>query len=112
MLAFIGLLVLAIVAYWVISSVVGFVTGFIGVLGTLLVWIVAGYLAGQLIRGKSYGIVGDTLLGLGGAIVGTVALKVVGVSLSTLPGGIITGVVGAVLLIGIVRLFHDSEFAR
>ena len=49
---------------------------------------------------------------LGGAIVGSLALKVVGVSLSGIPGGIVAGVVGAVLLIGIVRLLHDSEFAR
>ena len=39
-------------------------------LGVIVVGILAGWLAGKLIRGRGYGILGDLVLGLVGGVVG------------------------------------------
>jgi uncharacterized membrane protein YeaQ/YmgE (transglycosylase-associated protein family) len=79
---------------------------------SIIAWIVlgliAGWLAGQFMRGGGYGIVGDIVLGILGAIVGgwlTGLLlgrdMVSGFNIETL----IVAVIGAVVLIAISRLF-------
>jgi uncharacterized membrane protein YeaQ/YmgE (transglycosylase-associated protein family) len=71
--------------------------------------------AGRLVRGRGYGPVGDVLLGLAGWFVGTVVLSMVGLSgISNiwLIGNILVGIIGAVILVGLVRLLGDQNFAR
>lgn len=41
-----------------------------GILSWILVGLVAGWLAGQVMRGKGYGVVGDIVVGILGALVG------------------------------------------
>ncbi len=78
----------------------------------LLLAMFIGYLAGQVIRGKGYGPIGDILLGLGGGIVGSLVLGMLGVGTGGLFGGIFAGVIGAVLVVYAVRLVHDEGFAK
>jgi len=79
---------------------------------SILAWIVlglvAGWLAGTLMRGGGYGIVGDIVLGVLGAIIGGWLTGVLlgrdmmtGFNIESL----IVAVLGAVVLIGISRLF-------
>lgn len=69
---------------------------------------IAGTLAGRLIRGKGYGIIGDIGLGLAGSLVGGVLLGWRGGPLVQ----IIVSLLGAVIFVLVVRIFVDSEFAR
>ena len=83
---------------------------------SIIAWIVlgliAGWLAGQIMRGGGYGVVGDIILGILGAIIGgwvSGALlgrdMVNGFNIETL----IVAVVGAIILIGLSRLFTGSR---
>ena len=78
------------------------------IIGWIVLGLIAGWLAGQFMRGGGYGIVGDIVLGILGALVGgwiTSALlgrdMVNGFNIESL----IVAVLGAILLIAISRLF-------
>lgn len=79
----------------------------------LIVWLiigaVAGYIAGTLLRGRSYGTVGNMLIGLVGAVIGGVLFSVLGIELN-LPeftfrvADLLVATVGAIILILVARL--------
>jgi uncharacterized membrane protein YeaQ/YmgE (transglycosylase-associated protein family) len=78
------------------------------IIGWIVLGLIAGWLAGQFMRGGGYGIVGDIVLGILGALVGgwiTSALlgrdMVNGFNIESL----IVAVLGAIVLIAISRLF-------
>jgi uncharacterized membrane protein YeaQ/YmgE (transglycosylase-associated protein family) len=77
------------------------------ILAWLVVGLVAGWLAGQITRGYGFGVVGDIIVGVLGAMVGGFLAAfffggdyVTGINLGT----ILVSVIGAVVLIGVVRL--------
>ena len=71
----------------------------------LFVGIVAGWLAGKIVRGTGFGIIGDLLVGIVGAFIGSWVLPRLGIHLGT---GVISAIanatIGAILLLLIVRL--------
>lgn len=71
----------------------------------LLIGLVAGFVAGKIWKGSGFGLVGDLVVGVIGAILGGWVLGLLGI---TVPGGLIgllvTAVIGALLLLWIVRL--------
>jgi uncharacterized membrane protein YeaQ/YmgE (transglycosylase-associated protein family) len=70
----------------------------------LLIGLAAGYLAGSVMKGRRpYGLVGDLVLGLLGAVVGGFLLSLLGFSGSGLIATFITAFIGAVVLIFLVR---------
>lgn len=73
-----------------------------------LIWeicigILAGFLAGKIMRGKGYGVLIDLLLGLVGAVVGGFAFSLVGLVAYGLVGRLVISTAGAVMLIWLVR---------
>jgi uncharacterized membrane protein YeaQ/YmgE (transglycosylase-associated protein family) len=75
----------------------------------LFVGLVAGWLAGQLLRGTGFGLIGDLVVGLLGALIGSWLLPQLGIHLGTgLIGAIANATVGAVLLLLIVRLVRSG----
>jgi uncharacterized membrane protein YeaQ/YmgE (transglycosylase-associated protein family) len=87
-----------------------------GILGCLqCLWVIvigglAGFLAGTVIRGRGYNPLGNVLLGIAGFFVGSLLFgRLNGVGPCA---GILVSFVGAVVLIAIVRLFIDENFAR
>jgi uncharacterized membrane protein YeaQ/YmgE (transglycosylase-associated protein family) len=83
------------------------------ILGWIILGLIAGWLAGVLVKGSGYGVVGDIVLGILGALVG-------GAITSTLMGVDITGfnlesllvaVLGAIVVIFIARLISGSRAA-
>lgn len=89
-------------------------SGIIGFLIMVGVWVAIGYVAGHLIRGRDYGVMGNMALGLVGGLVGSAILSLVGVSFGNIwiVSNIIVGVIGSVILIYGVRLLGDKDFAR
>ena len=69
----------------------------------LLIGLIAGWLAGQVMRGGGYGIVGDMIVGVIGAVIGGWLFGLLGIAAGGLIGSIITAFVGAVVLIAILR---------
>jgi len=75
----------------------------------ILVGLVAGWLAGQLVKGGGFGVVGDIVVGVLGALLGGFLFSTFGVSLGAgLLGSIIVATIGAVVLIFIVRLIKRA----
>ena len=80
-----------------------------GLLIILFVGLVAGWLAGQIVRGTGLGLFGDLLFGVLGAFVGSWFLPKLGVHLGAgIINAIINATVGAILLLLLVRLLRDG----
>jgi uncharacterized membrane protein YeaQ/YmgE (transglycosylase-associated protein family) len=80
---------------------------------TLLIWILvgalAGWLAGLVVRGFGFGLVGNIIVGILGAVLGGWLLGMAGVSFGAgIFGAIITAFIGAVVLLLIVRLIKRA----
>ena len=76
----------------------------------LLVGVVAGWLAGQLVRGSGFGVLGDIVIGILGAFIGSWLLPQLGVHVgSGLVRAIASATVGAVLLLIILRVVGRSR---
>jgi uncharacterized membrane protein YeaQ/YmgE (transglycosylase-associated protein family) len=75
-----------------------------GIIAWLLVGLVAGWLAGQVMKGGGYGLVGDIVMGVIGAFVGGLLFSFLlpGSSVGLL-GSIVVAFIGAVVLIALVR---------
>ncbi len=77
----------------------------------LFVGVVAGWLAGQIVRGTGFGIVGDLVVGIIGALIGDWLLPRLGVHLGV---GIIAAIadatIGAILLLLVVRLVRGGGY--
>ena len=69
----------------------------------LLIGLIAGWLAGKVMRGGGYGVVGDMIVGVIGAFIGGWLFSLIGISAGGLIGSIITAFVGAVVLLLILR---------
>ena len=76
---------------------------------TLLIWLivgaVAGWLAGVIVKGGGFGLVGDIIIGIIGAFVGGWLLTQLGVTIGTgLISVIATATIGAVALLALLRV--------
>jgi uncharacterized membrane protein YeaQ/YmgE (transglycosylase-associated protein family) len=80
-----------------------------GILVILFVGLVAGWLAGKIVRGTGFGIVGDILVGIAGALVASFLFPKLGIAIGTgIVREIIYSAIGAVLLLLIVRLLRTG----
>jgi uncharacterized membrane protein YeaQ/YmgE (transglycosylase-associated protein family) len=70
-----------------------------GLIGFLAVGLVAGWLAGQIMKGKGFGLIGNMIVGVVGAIFGGVIFGVLGLSPSGTMGSLLTATVGAIVLL-------------
>src|SRR5881275_1255524 len=79
----------------------------------LFVGIVAGWLAGKVVRGTGFGILGDLLVGIAGAFIGNWLLPRLGIHLGTgVVSAIVNATVGAILLLLVVRLVAGAGGGR
>jgi uncharacterized membrane protein YeaQ/YmgE (transglycosylase-associated protein family) len=75
-----------------------------GLLYWVVVGLIAGWLAGVVMKGGGYGIVVDIVLGILGAIVGGWIFSVLGIGGGGgLIGGIVVAFIGAVALVAVTR---------
>jgi uncharacterized membrane protein YeaQ/YmgE (transglycosylase-associated protein family) len=81
-----------------------------GLIAWLVVGLIAGWLAGQFMRGGGYGLVGDIIVGIIGAFIGgfIFSLLLPGTS-AGLIGSIIVAFIGACILIAILRAVSGSR---
>ncbi|HEY6390197.1 MAG TPA: GlsB/YeaQ/YmgE family stress response membrane protein [Bryobacteraceae bacterium] len=70
----------------------------------LLIGLIAGWLAGIIMKGSGYGVIGDIIIGILGALIGGHVLFWLGVPTHGLLGSLLTALLGAILLIFVVRL--------
>ena len=70
----------------------------------LVIGALAGWLAGVIMKGGGFGLIGNIAVGVVGAFLGGWLLSKLGLSIGGDFGGFITAVIGAVILLFIVRL--------
>lgn len=70
----------------------------------LVIGALAGWLAGVIMKGGGFGLIGDIVVGVLGSFLGGWLLPKLGLSFGGDFGGFITAVIGAVILLFIVRL--------
>jgi len=71
----------------------------------ILIGLAAGWLAGQFMRGGGYGVVGDLLLGVVGAMVGGFLFRQLGLSAGGgLIGALVVATIGAAVVLFLVRM--------
>ena len=74
----------------------------------LLVGLVAGWLAGRIMKGKGFGLVGDLVVGVIGAFIGGWAFGLLGLFPAGIVGTLITATIGAVILLWLIRLVKKA----
>jgi uncharacterized membrane protein YeaQ/YmgE (transglycosylase-associated protein family) len=75
----------------------------------LFVGLIAGWLAGKIVRGTGFGIIGDILVGIAGALIASLLFPKLGIRLGTgLLSEIIYSTIGAIILLLIVRLVRTG----
>jgi uncharacterized membrane protein YeaQ/YmgE (transglycosylase-associated protein family) len=77
-------------------------------LGAIVIGIIAGWLAGKLVRGAGFGLIGDLILGLLGGLVGGWIFRQLGVQgPNGTIGAILVATVGAVVLVWISHIIRE-----
>src|SRR5579859_5591090 len=77
----------------------------------LIVGLVAGWLAGKIVRGAGFGLIGDLVVGIVGAFIGDWLLPRVGLHLGTgIISSIVNATIGAVILLILIRLVAGAGF--
>ena len=80
-----------------------------GIIVILFVGLVAGWLAGKIVRGTGFGIIGDVLVGIAGALIASLLFPRLGIHLGTgIVSEIIYSAIGAIILLFIVRLVRTG----
>ncbi|WP_172965420.1 GlsB/YeaQ/YmgE family stress response membrane protein [Candidatus Thiodictyon syntrophicum] len=74
----------------------------------LAIGAVAGWLAGILLKGGGFGLLGNIVVGILGAVVGGFVFGLLGLSAYGLIGAIVTATVGAIVLLLIVGVLKKA----
>lgn len=75
----------------------------------LLIGLAAGWLAGQIMKGGGYGLLGDLIVGVIGALLGGFVFGLLGISAGGMLGSLITATVGAIILIVLLRFIRRGK---
>ena len=77
-----------------------------GLLVTLVIGLIAGWLAGQIMKGSGYGLIGDLIIGIIGAFIGSWLWHLLSLpSLGNIwVNNIVSATVGALVLLLILRM--------
>jgi len=70
----------------------------------LVIGVVAGFLAGKIMKGAGYGLVGDLIVGVIGYFIGVWVFGLLGIATEGILGLLVASVVGALLLLYVIRL--------
>jgi uncharacterized membrane protein YeaQ/YmgE (transglycosylase-associated protein family) len=80
-----------------------------GVLAWIVVGLIAGWLAGQVMKGGGYGVLVDIILGILGGILGGWLFGMLGIwQGGGMIGSIIVAFVGAIILVAVTRLIKKA----
>jgi len=69
----------------------------------LIIGVTAGWLAGRLTRGHGFGLIGDLVVGILGALLGGFIFRFLGVTSFGVIGSFVTATVGAVVLLWLIH---------
>jgi uncharacterized membrane protein YeaQ/YmgE (transglycosylase-associated protein family) len=82
-----------------------------GIIAWLVVGLIAGWLAGLMMKGSGYGILGDIIVGLIGSFLGGVMMSFLFEGAAGFWGSILVAFIGACVLIFLVRAISGRRAA-
>ena len=68
----------------------------------LIIGAIAGWLAGQIMKGRGFGVLGNIVVGVVGAVLGGLLFGLLGLSARGTIGSLVTATVGAIVLLYVV----------
>lgn len=74
----------------------------------LVVGVVAGFLAGKIMKGRGFGLVGDLIIGVIGSFIGVWLFGLLGLSIGGILGLLVAAIVGALILLYVIRLAKSA----
>ena len=74
------------------------------ILMVLIIGALAGWLAGLLMKGRGFGVIGNIVVGIIGAVIGSFLFGLLGVTAGGFIGSVVTATVGAMVLLFLVNL--------
>jgi len=74
----------------------------------LAIGVAAGWIAGQIMKGRGFGLVGNMVVGVVGAFLGGHLLGLLGIAGSGLIGSLLVAVVGAIVLLAIMGVLKRA----
>ena len=91
-----------------------------GFIWSIIIGIVAGYLAGKIMRGGGFGVIVNLILGIIGGVLGGWVFSLLGISAGGILGSLITSTVGAILLVlpaakiaaSLITMFPNKSMER
>ena len=75
-----------------------------GIIIFLVIGALAGWLAGTLMKGGGFGLIGNIVVGIVGSVIGGFVFNFLGISVGGMVGSIVTATAGAALLLFIIGL--------
>ncbi len=79
-----------------------------GLLWFLLIGLAAGWLAGTIMKGSGFGLIGNLVVGVIGALLGGFIFDVLSIQSYGLIGSLVMSVVGAVALLALIRVIKKA----
>lgn len=79
-----------------------------GVIGWVIIGLIAGWLAGKVSRGRGFGCIANVLLGLVGAVLGGWIFSQLGIARFGFIYSLAAATLGAVILVAFARLFSGG----
>jgi uncharacterized membrane protein YeaQ/YmgE (transglycosylase-associated protein family) len=74
----------------------------------LVIGAIAGWLAGTIMKGRGFGLLGNIIVGVVGALIGGFVFGLLGIIANSLIGSIVTAVAGAIILLYLVDIIKKS----
>jgi len=78
------------------------------ILWFIIIGILAGWLAGQIMKGGGFGLIGDLIVGVIGALIGGYVFSLMGIAAGGLLGSLVVATIGAILLIALLRVIKRA----
>jgi len=75
----------------------------------LVIGILAGFLAGKIMKGSGFGLIGDLIIGVIGSFIGVWVFGLLGISSGGIIGLLLAAIVGALILLYGIRLARSRR---
>ena len=80
-----------------------------GFIWAILLGLLAGWLAGQIWKGSSFGLLGNLIVGVIGSVLGSFTAGLIGLKATGIVGELVVAVAGAILFLWLVNHFSQKS---
>ena len=77
-------------------------------LWVIVIGILAGWIAGKIMRGSGFGLLGDLIVGVIGSLLGSFIFGLLGLGAYGLIGRLVIAILGAIILLWLIRFIKKA----